>query len=211
MILLAEHFDGNLDDWTQHDESDATTSAPGVWVINSDDELTQTANIFGSNDGVRRPGTFLIYDNGASWSLYTLTVQMIGIDNDHLGFMVYYQDEDNYVQFRMSNQAGEAILWKKVAGVQTEMASSTFTPTLTEWYFFEAIVEAATLTISRNGNEMFGGPVALSGLASGTVALFCSGNDNTIFDDVVVKENTPSDEGQRGQPVYVNRPGGGFI
>lgn len=187
--LLTERFDGTIDDWTALDEADATTSGPGVWVLRTEDDVQQSSNIFGSDDLPRVPGTFFTYDLGASWTLYTMTLRINSTDNDNIGFMVYYQDVNNYIQYRTASQAGEGILWQKVAGVQTELASETFTYISGKWYDYEIEVTATTVTVSRDGADLFGGSVNHTGPASGTVGLYCSGNQSGFFDTVIVDEN----------------------
>lgn len=188
-ILLTEHWDGTAADWTQLDESDATTSAPGVWAVSANNDMRQSSNIFGSSDLPRVPGTFLIYDNGFTWKEYTMDIRVDSTDNDNIGFMVYYEDVNNYIQFRTTSQGNESVLWQKVGGVQTELASETFAYNVAAWYQYEVMVEPAKITIKRNNQVLFGGSINHSGQASGTIALYSAGNTLSIFDSIIVKDN----------------------
>lgn len=202
-ILLEEYFNGTLADWTVTDEADATSDAPSAWSISATDFLTNTSNIGGAPVEPRRPGSFITYDNGASWTLYTANARIASNDNDTIGMVVYYQDVDNYIQYRTSSQDGTEVLWKKVAGVQTFLASGTFSYGAVQWLNINFTLASGTVNVKRDGIQLFGGDVVVTDIASGTVGFFTSFNDPGFYDTMLVDDNIVDDPDIVGPKLIV--------
>src|SRR5690606_6786920 len=81
--------------WTITDEG--TVSAPSVWQLRNG-ALVQSSNIQGGG-ATAYPGTFAVAGD-ATWTDYRLSVRLRSDDDDAIGVMFRYQDEDNY--YRLS-------------------------------------------------------------------------------------------------------------
>jgi hypothetical protein len=184
--LLTDHFDLNFADWQIIDEG--TISAPSVWAVVSG-ALRQSSNIYGgstSASSLPKPGTFAWYPNGLGWSNYHLAVQVQSTDNDALGVMVRYQDPNNYYRVSWDAQRTYRRLVKVVNGTFTLLAEEPVPYGTNQQYQLDVIANGDTLEVQVDGAPLFGGPVADNALATGSVALYSWGNQNSIFDDVVV-------------------------
>ncbi len=182
-LPFADDFaDGNLTGWQIIDEG--TNAGPSAWAVVSG-ALQQQRNIH-DNTLLPKLGTYAWYTNGLSWSDYHLAVQLQSTDNDALGVMVRYQDPNNYYRFSWDAQRTSRRLVKVVNGTFTLLAEEAVPYNIGQSYQLDVIAEGNTLEVRVNGAPLFGGPITDSALATGSVALYSWGNQNSIFDNVVV-------------------------
>jgi hypothetical protein len=204
--LLRDDFtDGNFTGWQIIDQG--TVTAPSAWAVVSG-ALQQTSNIYGGNTlptGLPKPGTFGWYANGLGWSNYHLAVQIQSTDNDALGVMVRYQDPNNYYRFSWDASRTYRRLVKVVNGTFTLLEEEPVPYVVGQAYQLDVIADGNTLEVRVDGAPLFGGPVTDNALATGSVALYSWGNQNSIFDNVQV-----STVGGGGtQPLTVMKAGTG--
>ena len=169
--------------WRVVDEG--TNEGPSVWKISAG-ALVQTSNIFGgSRDGRDpvKPGTFAVAGDPA-WTDYRLTARLRSDDNDAIGLMFRFVDEDNYYRLSLDNERRYRRLTKKEQGVVTALWEDDGAYTL---------AEAFTLTVEAVGSRLTGymGDVRMfevtdSTHACGQVGLYCWGNTGARFEEVEV-------------------------
>ncbi|MCP4527530.1 MAG: hypothetical protein GY833_16675, partial [Aestuariibacter sp.] len=98
-ILLSEDFhDGNYNGWSLVDQGTmggtmAWSAAKGV--------MAQSSNVHSSIsvDPLAKLGTYAYWQAGTGWTDYTASVTIKSTDNDAIGVMFRYQDENNYYRF----------------------------------------------------------------------------------------------------------------
>jgi len=182
--LLSDDFsDGSLDGWTIID--DGRASRPSSWSIDGE-ALRQRNNIYGgstSGSALPKPGTYaLAGDSG--WSDYFISVRLRSTDNDAIGVMFRYQDNDNYYRFSMDRQRNYRRLIKKENGVFTLLAEQASGYVTNQWYTLDVEVNGELLRVWLDGELLF--EAANSGLPLGRIALYSWGNAGSHFDDLSV-------------------------
>ena len=195
-VFLSDDFsDGNLDRWTSVDQG----SSPGAsnWsVINQ--VVVDTSDYAGNGTGFvdNRLGTYLQYDSPAArlWQDYTYEVSFRSTDDDGMGVLFYYTDENNYYKVEFSSQFGFSKLFLVQHGVETTLATVSdlgFTPGADTQ--LEITVDSGNITVTRDGADVFG-TIQDSSLASGSVAVYSWLNSGSLFDDVTVTSTGTSQE-----------------
>lgn len=170
--------------WRIVDEG--STHGPSVWKT-SNGSLVQTSNIHGGSLSATdpiKPGTFAVVGDSA-WNDYRLTARLRSDDDDAIGLMFRFVDEDNYYRLSLDRVRGYRRLIKKERGVVTSLweDDGTF-----------AIGEPFTLTVDAVGSQLKGymGDVRMfevmdSTHAVGQVGLYCWGNTGARFEQVEVR------------------------
>jgi hypothetical protein len=122
-----------------------------------------------------------------NWSNYSVEAILKSTDNDGIGLMFRYQNQNNYYKLDLDMQRNFAKLFKVVSGVETTIATAT-APGYTQGANsnLEVKVIGNQIQVFQDGKDIFNGPVTDNSLTTGTVALYCWGNQNSYFDDVSV-------------------------
>lgn len=187
-VFLADSFsDGVLEGWTAVD--DGTLAAPSQWLEQTD-HLAQAGSIFGPAPDAtdHRDGTYLYWNDSSAlgWSNYIFAVNFTSAGSGSVGVFFRYQDASNYYKLELDAQRDFRKLFKKVAGIETTLASEPggFMPDSNSVLRVDAMVNA--LTVRLDGNVLFGGPVIDADQPAGTVALYCWSNPAVSFDHLVV-------------------------
>ncbi|MGH7846386.1 MAG: family 16 glycoside hydrolase, partial [Candidatus Binatia bacterium] len=127
---------------------------------------------------------------GSKWTDYRLSLKIRSNDNDLIGVMFRYRDNDNYYRFWWSAQGKSRRLEKKVAGVVHVLAEQSGSPEIAykagQTYFLETVAQGSSLKVKINGVQIFA--VTDTSFAEGTVALYSHYNTGSVFDDVVVED-----------------------
>lgn len=185
--FLSDDFgDGDFDSWTIVDEG--TTEGSSVWRVVWG-ELRESSNIGSSDpneDG--RLGTFVYYDEETAfnWNEYELTALIRSQDDDGIGVMFHYQDPDNYYRVEVDQQRKFRKLIQKVNGVVTLLAHEAGGYTVGQEHVLSVAVSGRDITVSMDGNVIFGGPVVSDALSQGTVGLYAWRSSEAYFDNIVV-------------------------
>lgn len=127
----------------------------------------------------------MIYDAGASWSDYRLTLTLRSDDNDDLGVMFRVQDNNNYYRFSWGKQRNYRRLVKRENGVFSLLASDAVPYVTGTTYQVEILAQGGLLEVSIDGNLVFS--VVDPSFSSGSVALYSWANAGTFFDDILVE------------------------
>jgi predicted outer membrane repeat protein len=183
--LLEEFTDGNYNGWTI--VTQGTVSPPASWSA-STHEMVQSSNVY--SNPVTDPkmlGTFAYWTGGLSWTDYEMTLTMKSDDDDAMGVMFRYQDQNNYYRFAWLRQnhgqpVGRMQLSRIQNGVCTVLhhVDSPYTTGVTY-----------NIKISAIGSFVYVNDTMVlldtdTTFASGSVALYCWGNQGTHFDNIRV-------------------------
>jgi parallel beta-helix repeat protein len=142
--------------------------------------------------------TCLLYEKGSNWDNYTLFVDLRSNDSsddeEEIGVMFRYQDQNNYYILRWRNKAigARMYLQKRVNGTLVTLDSKWVYLDKSEWYEFTIEVDGDDIQVSLD-KWWFNNPILKcindSSFSIGSIALFSSYNENAWFDDVVVIDN----------------------
>jgi hypothetical protein len=131
-ITIEENFDLDpLQNFEIVDDLRATSNSPSNWVYNSvDKRLEQISSIYGPagpppmDTGVDRPGTYLVHKTSAQWpemSDFILRCLVNSTDDDALGVIFRYKDNDNFYFFLMDSRRRYRRIGKKIGGQFKEL------------------------------------------------------------------------------------------
>ncbi len=207
-LLLAEDFeDSSLDGWTVVDEG--TRDAPSNWGARRG-RVEQSSGIFGPTiySVDQRQGTFAFWNHptAADWGDYTLQVTFNTSDDDGLGVLFHFENPANYYKLELDYQRGFHKLFKKVAGLETQLAYEPGGYPQSQAAQLRVAILGNQITAWLNGGLLFGGPVSDGSLPRGTVALYAWGCEGVSFDDVLV---APAGNALPGAGSPTNAPGVG--
>ncbi|MCB1763866.1 MAG: metallophosphoesterase, partial [Gammaproteobacteria bacterium] len=190
--LLIERFDDGeyLDNWSILDEGNTggagSAGDESRWSA-ANGMLIQSSDLHGtlSPDNL---GTYALFDPsvGASWSDYRISASIRSMDDDHLGLMARYQNEDNYYRLSWSREESKLVLIKRVNGVVSLLAETDFTYDQGRGYQIEFSLQGADLEAKIDGQSML--TAADAELLQGTVALYSWRNSGAYYDDILVTE-----------------------
>ncbi|MDA0241141.1 MAG: Ig-like domain-containing protein [Proteobacteria bacterium] len=192
-VFLDDNFDdGDFVGWTVIDQVSALT---GSWSVAAQ-EVIQTSNIHTATPDQlsERMGTVLYWDDPAAllWSDYTADVTFRSTDDDGIGLVFYYTDENNYYKIDFDAQRSFSTLFQREAGVETVLATvagpgySVGVDTQ-----LKVTISGDEITVLRDGVDVFGGAVSGGDLTDGTIGLYSWGNVGAEFDDVFVSGPVP--------------------
>jgi hypothetical protein len=189
-VLFSDNFsDGNMTGWSVVDKG--TISAPSSWQVVAG-EVQQSSNIYGPdvNAVANRAGTYAYYNSGAafSWTHYTFSAQLRSTDDDGIGIMFRYVNQNNYYKIDLDAQRSFRKLFKVVNGVETTLATAGGGYTVGANFILKVTVAGSKIRVFIDGNDIFGGAITDSALASGSVALYCWGSQSCFFDNVSVQD-----------------------
>jgi len=165
--------------WTIYDED--VTNTLSVWRL-SNGTLLQSSDIAGG-DAPAYPGTYVAAGD-PGWTDYRLAVRLRSDQDDAIGVMIRYVDDDNYYRLSLDAQRRYRRLVKKENGTVT---------TLWEDASSYTVGEPFTLTVDAIGSWLTGyqGDVRLFDVTDGVhpagrVGLYCWGNTTARFECVEV-------------------------
>ncbi len=130
-------------------------------------------------------GTFALYTKG-DWTDYRLSLTMRSTDDDTIGAMFRFKDDQNYYRFSWDKQAGFRRLEKRVNGTFTTMAADAAAYVIGQNYQLTIVAQGTKLQVSIDGQLVFS--VTDSALSGGTVALYSHLNTGANFDNIMVED-----------------------
>jgi hypothetical protein len=148
--------------------------------------MVQSSNTFTYPNGPEVPklGTYAYWQAGSGWTDYTTEVTIKSTDDDAIGIMFRYQDENNYYRFSWDKSRNYRRLVKCENGVFTVLAEDSVQYVIGQSYQVKIAAHGSTLQVSIDGNPIFS--ATDSTFSSGTIALYCWGNTGSYFDDITV-------------------------
>ena len=184
LLSLSEDFnDGNYNGWALVDQG--TVNAPMAWSA-ATGVMVQSSNVHTLPTGMEIPklGTYAYWQGGIGWTNYTTEVTIKSADNDAIGIMFRYQDENNYYRFSWDKERSYRRLVKCVNGQFTLLAQDSVPYVIGQNYRLKIGAHGSTLQVSIDGSPIFS--VNDSSLSSGTIALYSWGNTGSYFDNIRV-------------------------
>jgi hypothetical protein len=124
---------------------------------------------------------------GGKWKDYTVNVTLKSLDNDSLGVIFRYADDNNYYRFTWNRSEAYRRIEKRENGVLSVLAQKASQYQRDTAYRIQISVQGSQIQVWING----GTPVFSitdNSLDQGTIGLYSSSNKGSIFDDVVVTD-----------------------
>lgn len=187
-LFLTETFDQEqLRDWLIVDEG--TIDGPASWNVRLG-RLEQSANIYGPDAQAvnNRKGTFVWWSKSSAlaWSNYNCSAVLHSSDDDGIGLLFRFRDPANYYKLELDRQHDFRRLTKVVGGTETLIASQPGGYTQDQDIYVVIECKGGQIKASIDGETLFGGPVSDFSLSSGTIGLYCWGNEVVTFDNIWV-------------------------
>jgi hypothetical protein len=180
-VLLSDNFnDHDHVGWTIVDEGNV--AGPSRWSA-ATGALVQSSNV-GSWDS-DDPGTYALFTRG-SWQDYRVTLKMRSADNDPIGVLFRFQDNDNYYRLSWDKQTAGRRLIKREKGVVKVLTQDSVPYIAGKNYQVEIIAQGSSLTVNVDGKPALS--ATDQSFKIGAIALYSSHNQGSVFDDVMVEE-----------------------
>ena len=193
---------GKLDGWKVYDEG--TKSGPSHWEIGKAGTpasfyIIQKSNVWGGEiDGTDavKPGTYLLRDNDpkssdksdqpSKWTDYRLSVYLRSTDNDVIGVVFRYVNQQNHFFFAMDRERKYRRLVRVTKGKHKILAQDSFVYVLDRDYLITVEAIGSSLRVYQDGAPVFN--VTDTPITPGTIGLYCWGNMGARFSDVMVDD-----------------------
>jgi hypothetical protein len=161
---------------TTASSTSTTTSSSG-----SSSSTTGTSTSSGSSSTV--PASY----TGGKWKDYTVNVTLKSLDNDSIGVIFRYVDDNNYYRFTWNRSEAYRRIEKRENGVLSVLAQKASQYQRDTTYRIQISVQGSQIKAWINGGTpVFS--VTDNSLDQGTIGLYSSSNKGSIFDDVVVTD-----------------------
>ncbi|WP_371346033.1 cadherin-like domain-containing protein [Ancylobacter sp. IITR112] len=123
-----------------------------------------------------------------SWSNYEFEATLKTTDNDGIGVVFYYQDEQNHYKVVLDAETNTRSLVKVSGGTETVLATEhAGTPWSRDFHLKVAVVDGE-INVFLDGHSMFGTVVDPAPLSGGTVGLYSNNQRSSQFDNVAVNK-----------------------
>ncbi|MEM6434681.1 MAG: hypothetical protein AAF773_12640, partial [Cyanobacteria bacterium P01_D01_bin.115] len=172
-LLLNASFDTPLDEtWAIVDEA-PYAERPSRWEI-VEGELVQSQNYYGLVGGaINAPGTYIV-TGSANWTDYRVVVRLRSDDDDAIGIICRYVDDNNYYRFSMDRQRAYRRLTKKRNGATTVLWEDATRYDRGKTYDVQIDCQNDRLKGTLNGELLF--DVTDATHRTGQVGLYCRAN-----------------------------------
>jgi hypothetical protein len=127
-----------------------------------------------------------IQNHDVRWTNYRFKVKLKSTDNDAIGVMFRYQDQNNYYRFIWYREKSLRRLEKRVNGKFYTLAEDVVPYNMGQTYELLILANGKHLKVKIDDEEIFYD--ADSSLTWGTVALYTCYNEANYFDDVHVQD-----------------------
>lgn len=175
--------DGVLSDWSVVDEGGI--DGPSRWAV-LNGELVQSANIFSAEQttDIRKKGTYLVYADGAGLDDYRVDFDMRSADDDAVGVMFRFKDNDDYYRFSWDKQRSYRRLVKNSGGIFTVLAQDAMPYVSLQNYHITIKIIDSSIVVLVDGEMVFS--VDDNSVDSGSVAMYSWGNAGVYYDNIAI-------------------------
>ena len=175
---------GDLSAWQMRFYYGPDTHSVSNWTV-EEGRLYQRGNFYSDSPAPGYEGTYVrTWETG--WSDYALTVELGSGDDDALGVMFRYRDDDNYYRFSMDSQRGYRRLVRKLAGTFETLFEDSVAYEAGLTHTFYAALEGSNIAISLDGVPWADVDDASHG--SGGIGLYTWGSEGAWFDNISVTD-----------------------
>jgi len=176
-MIWKDDFNANkLNEWQIVDDLDTEKSN---WFVEKG-YLIQNTNIGSTKKLI---GTNII--NGkAEWENYAVHTNLVCTDDDYIGILFRYIDNNNYYRFLLSSQQKDIRIEKRVNGNFTLMANYTEEEWMLTKFSVTIILKNNNIKAYLNDQQFF--DLTDEQFSKGKVGFVTIGNHGSFFDDIAV-------------------------
>jgi len=183
-----EYFDdGDYDGWEIFDIA-PYSSGPSDWIVMSG-VLTQTSNIFTTEDEYSVYTGTRIITGDTSWADYSFSVELKSTDDDGVGMLFRYQNEGDYYRYLRVEDESNGGPFRRIERCEDSVFTllvEDISPIAYPPNFF-----CITVWVSGDSIKVFEEGIEIlatedSTYSSGMVGFMCYANDGSFFDNVSV-------------------------
>ncbi|MCD4745337.1 MAG: PKD domain-containing protein, partial [Bacteroidales bacterium] len=169
------------------DDFNDNTIHPVWWIKNgtwseASGNIRQTSNYWVS--GSLLYGCYAIAGS-PFWENYILSCDLYSTDNDKIGFVWNWQDEQNMYMFCWDRQGGARKLYRWVDGVATALAEDNIVYSMSTWYHIDIYSIDGKQVIAIDGVEVLN--AVDNTFTTGKAGLYCYGNQSSYWDNFKVE------------------------
>ncbi len=124
------------------------------------------------------------------WSDYVYEATLKTTDNDDIGVVFYYQDEDNHYRVVFNGETNTRSLVRVSGGEETVLAETHAGTPWSRDMAVKVAVEGGTVNVFLDGKSVFGPVVDEAPLQGGTVGFYSGNQRSSQFDTVSVNPVT---------------------
>lgn len=125
---------------------------------------------------------------GSNWTDYLVSMKLRSDDNDGIGVLFRYQDENNYYRLSWFAEGKIRRLEKRVNGSLYLLAKDNVPYVVGRNHQLQISVKGSAIKVAVDGKTVFS--VNDSSLGHGTIGLYSFYNHGSYFDDVLVQDLT---------------------
>ena len=173
-----EYFCDNFDDGTINP---LWSFVDGSWSESSGN-IRQTSNHYGTG---WINGCFALVGL-TSFNNYTLSTDFYSTDNDGIGAVFNYQDENNFYLFVWRRENQYRGLLKYVDGVETEIIRDTIAYLEDTWYNLDITTNSGIISCSIDDTVIFN--VQDTTFTEGKAGLYCWANQSSYWDNFCINK-----------------------
>ncbi len=153
----------------------------GSWNVENG-VLAQTSNYW---KGGLKGGTYA-FTGSSNWTDYSVSARVMSKDDDTIGLIFRYLNEDNFYIFSWKKQNKELLFTKVANGKTTTLLEKELAYQEEKWYQLQVDVIGNQMSAYIDNKKIFS--VTDDDLTRGMAGLYSHGNDASYFDDFSVVE-----------------------
>jgi hypothetical protein len=167
--------------------SACATSASSTSSTTSGSSGSNSISINGTSTSSGSSSTIPASYTGGKWKDYTVNLTMKSLDNDAIGVIFRYVDNNNYYRFVWNSYEQHRRIEKRENGVLRVLAENKSQYEKSKEYRIQIAVQGSQIKVWINGGTpVFS--VTDGSFLQGTIGLYSSSNKGSIFDDIVVTD-----------------------
>lgn len=163
---------------------EGTKNGPSSWS-ETKEGMIQHSNIWGGEairEDMAKPGTYVIW--GEAWKDHVIEAKIRSLDDDEIGVMFRYRDNNNYYRFSMNSKFKYRRLIKKVAGKITLLANDDLSYRPGASYAIKIKAIGKHIELYVDNSLVFS--VSDMDHPQGKIGLYAWANDHSEFTDLSV-------------------------
>jgi hypothetical protein len=153
----------------------------GTWTL-SDGAMRQTDNYW--EGGYPHSGGVFALVGNIAMKDYTVSADIRSDDDDRMGLVFRFQDEENFYAFSWDRELGERALVRVHQGKEDVLMSDTVLYDPGTWYAVRITLQGSRIRCAVDGVNVF--DVTDDAIPSGKTGLYNNGNDGGYFDNFIV-------------------------
>ncbi|MEJ5363469.1 MAG: fibronectin type III domain-containing protein [Desulfosoma sp.] len=180
LVISVPGPDHDGDGLSDAEELDVLGTDPGLADTDGDGALDGYEVARGTNPLDRRSTPPVV-----EWTDYRFSVDLRSEDNDAMGVMFRYMDDDHYYRFSWDRERSAMRLVKKVGGAYGLLAERAVAYETGRTYRVDVLALGPRLEVHIDGRRVLS--VMDADLPRGTVGFYCWANEGSVFDNVSVQ------------------------